>query len=114
MRWKWGFKYQHGKVLIYRADKKGEFKRIFNPGEEIPNWAVDIREIIAMVFAGVGGLGFLCMGHKAEAQTILVGLMLYATGRTVPGGKPQITPKQVKEIISEVVAKLEKKGSPTK
>lgn len=108
MRWKWGFKYQHGKVLIYRADKKGEFKRTFNPGEEIPNWAVDIREIIAMVFAGVGGLAFICAGDIEGAKTILVGLMLYATGRTIPGGKPQITKRQVEEIIVEVIARLGK------
>lgn len=108
MIWKWGFRYRHGKVLIFKANEKGEFKRTLNPGEEIPNWAVDIREIIAMVFAGVGGLGFICVGHIAEAQTILVGLMLYATGRTVPGGKPQVTKTQVKEIVAEVMLKLVK------
>lgn len=98
--WKFGVRYNNGKILFFRANSDGSFKG--NPGEATPNWAVDIREIIAMCFAGVGGLAFLCMGHIAEAQTILVGLMMYATGRTVPGGKAVVTDEQLRRIIAEL------------
>lgn len=81
--WKIGFRYRHGKVLIYKD----------NPGEDFPGWAVDIREIIAMVFVGIASICLLFKGDTDNAMVLLVGLLAYATGRTVPGGV-KIYPKE--------------------
>lgn len=74
--WKMGFRYSHGKLLMFKG----------NPGEEAPSWAVDIREIIAMVFVGMASMLLLYCREYEKAQTLLIGLLAYATGRTVPGG----------------------------
>ena len=70
-----GFKYIDSKVLVYKD----------NPGMDSPAWAVDIREIIAMFFVGVAALFLIYMGYITEAMYLLVGLLGYATGRTIPG-----------------------------
>ena len=100
--WKFGVRYSDGKVLIFRATKQGHFYEE-NPGEIIvPSWAVDIREVIAMVFAGAGSLCLIFRNEINYAMVILVGLLMYATGRTVPGGKPSITNEQLRFIVAEV------------
>lgn len=70
-----GFRYIDGKVLIYKD----------NPGMDSPAWAVDIREIIAMVFVGIAALFLIYRGYITEAMYLLVGMLGYATGRTIPG-----------------------------
>lgn len=104
MWWKIGVRYSHGKILIYKADSQGGFSK--NPGQ--PNWAVDIREIIAMVFAGTGGLMLIYMNQIDYAMIIMVGLLMYATGRTVPGGKPQIRHDELKQLVQELIVELKK------
>ena len=74
-RAKWGFRYCNGKVLVYEG----------NPSPLVPAWAVDIRELIAMFFVGVAALFFINRGEYGHAMTLLVGLLGYATGRTIPG-----------------------------
>ena len=78
-----GFKYLNGKVLIYKD----------NPGIESPAWAVDIREIIAMFFVGMAAIFMIYRGYITEAMYLLVGLLGYATGRTIPGtlAKKEVT-----------------------
>ena len=93
MLWKFGVRYHDGKVLFFKASKDGTFKAKSNPGEVAPSWAVDIREIIAMVFVGLGSVCLIFKGYIHEAMYLLVGLFMYATGRTVPGGK-QVTHKK--------------------
>ncbi len=66
------------------------FKATGNPTlsmEEKPSWAVDIREIISMAFVGTGALALIIKGEINYAMILLTGLLGYATGRTVPGGK---------------------------
>lgn len=70
-----GFRYVNGKVLIYSD----------NPSASSPAWAVDIREIIAMLFVGVAALMLLYQGKHEYAMILLTGLLGYATGRTIPG-----------------------------
>jgi hypothetical protein len=91
-RWKIGVRYLHGKLLIYR-----NFVPSPNPGEVTPSWAVDIREIIAMFFTGVGAIALLCLNKTDDAMKLLIGLMMYATGRTVPGGKQVIYKEKEKK-----------------
>ena len=71
-----GVRYSHGKLLIFKS----------NPGVSQPSWAVDIREIIAMGFVGVGAMLLIWQGEFNYAMILLTGLLGYATGRTVPGG----------------------------
>jgi len=52
-----------------------------------PAWAVDIREILAIVFVGSGALCLVLKGEYAYGVALLSGLLGYVTGRTVPGGK---------------------------
>lgn len=73
--WKIGVKYEHGKVLIYSG----------NPGDA-PTWAVDIREILLILFIGIGALLFIFKEQYGEAKEILLVLSGYVVGRTVPGG----------------------------
>lgn len=80
-RWKFGVRYVHGKLLVFKD----------NPGAESPAWAVDIREIIAMVVVGVSALILIFQEEYDYAMTLLVGLLAYATGRTVPGGVRRIS-----------------------
>lgn len=93
--WKFGVRYFNGKLLFFRADRDGNFQVKANPGTVVPSWAVDIREVIAMIFVGVGAIALIFQGHLTEAMYLLIGLFMYATGRTVPGGK------QVVEIRKE-------------
>lgn len=88
--WKFGVRYQDGKILVFKADSDGNFVPKSNPGTIAPSWAVDIREIIAMIFVGVGAIALIFQGHITEAMYLLIGLFMYATGRTVPGGKQVI------------------------
>lgn len=76
-----GFLYRHGKVLIYTAGNNPE------PMADKPSWAVDIREILAMLFVGVGAICLIYQGDVEGAKMLLIGLFGYATGRTIPGGK---------------------------
>lgn len=76
-----GFRYANGKVHIFKANKDGRFST--NPGERVPDWSVDIREIIAMCFAGAAGLAFIFVGKHDYAMVISSSLLSYATGRTV-------------------------------
>jgi len=85
--WKFGVRYHNGKLLFFKADSNGSFHSSSNPRTVAPSWAVDIREILAMVFAGTGALILLFKGYVTEAMYILIGLTNYAIGRTVPGGK---------------------------
>lgn len=85
--WKVGVRYVNGKILIFKATSEGQFQATPNPGTVAPSWAVDIREIIAMIFVGVGAIALIFQEHYQEAMLLLVGLFMYATGRTVPGGK---------------------------
>lgn len=73
-----GVRYSHGKILLYRGNPE-----IANQ----PSWAVDIREIIAMCFAGAGALALILVHEYEYAMILLTGILGYATGRTVPGGK---------------------------
>ncbi|GAJ18732.1 unnamed protein product [marine sediment metagenome] len=82
--WKFGVRYQHGKILFFKANDNGNFS---NPETVAPSWAVDIREVIAMIFVGTGAVALIFKGYIHEAMYLLVGLFMYATGRTVPGGK---------------------------
>jgi len=78
MNFKFGIRYRDGKFILFKGHR--------NPGEMQPAWAVDVREIIAMIFVGVGALAFIASGDVEDAKALLVGLLCYATGRTVPGG----------------------------
>jgi len=72
--WKFGVRYNDGKILIFRATKEGRFFEK-NPGTPItPSWAVDIREIISMIFAGVGSLCLIFRDEITYAMIILVGV----------------------------------------
>lgn len=93
--WKFGVRYHNGKVLFFKAARDGSFQVKANPRTVVPSWAVDIREIIAMVFVGIGAVALIFQGRITEAMYLLIGLFMYATGRTVPGGK------QVVEIKKE-------------
>ena len=93
--WKFGVRYHNGKILFFKADANGKFQIKANPGVVVPSWAVDIREIIAMIFVGIGAVALIFQEHTTEAMYLLIGLFMYATGRTVPGGK------QVVEIKKE-------------
>ncbi len=99
MKWKLGVRYLHGKILVYKANEDGTFQTTPNPGNVAPSWAVDIREIIAMTFAGVGALLLLWKGDVHDAMYLLIALTSYATGRTVPGGK-QVVYKQREPIVN--------------
>lgn len=93
--WKFGVRYHNGKVLFFKADRDGTFQVKANPGNSVvPSWAVDIREIIAMIFVGIGATALILQDHTTEAMYLLVGLFMYATGRTVPGGKQVIEIKK--------------------
>lgn len=91
-RWKIGVRYLHGKLLIYR-----NFVPSANPGDVTPSWAVDIREILAMFFVGLAALFFIWKDQYSNAMLLLVGLLGYATGRTVPGGKQVIYKEKEKK-----------------
>ena len=92
--WKFGVRYHNGKVLLFKADHEGSFQVKANPGTVAPSWAVDIREIIAMIFVGTGAIALILQEHTTEAMYLLVGLFMYATGRTVPGGKQVVEIKR--------------------
>lgn len=77
-----GVVYRDGKILIYKVENNPETKI-----EGKPSWAVDIREILAMLFVGSAALCLIIKGNINEAMMLLTGLLGYATGRTVPGGK---------------------------
>lgn len=81
-RWKIGVRYVHGKLLIYQGNSN-------NPDVEFdkPTWAVDIREIMLIMFVGVGALLFIFKEQYDYALEILLVLSGYIVGRTVPGGK---------------------------
>jgi len=72
---KLGFKYVDGKVLIYKD----------NPGMSHPAWAVDIREILLILFIGLGALLLIVKEQYQSAVQILLVLAGYVTGRTIPG-----------------------------
>lgn len=93
---KFGVRYLHGKLLFFVADGKGEFASS-NPGEAAPSWAVDIREVLAMFFVGLAALFMIWKDEYANAMVLLVGLLAYATGRTVPGGKQVVYKTKEKE-----------------
>jgi hypothetical protein len=80
-RLRFGFRYADGKVHIFRANDDGRFNS--NPGTRVPDWSVDIREIIAMCFAGASGLAFIFVGKHDYAMVIASSLLSYATGRTI-------------------------------
>lgn len=94
---KFGVRYVHGKVLFFRANSRGEFEPSSNPGDVTPSWAVDIREILAMFFVGLAALFFIWKDEYSNAMLLLVGLLGYATGRTVPGGKQVVYKEKEKE-----------------
>lgn len=79
---KLGFKYVNGKVLIYKD----------NPGLEAPSWAVDIREILAIFFIGIGSICFIFTEQYQMAKEVLILLAGYVFGRTVPGGVTHYPP----------------------
>lgn len=81
-KWKIGVRYRDGKLLIYRGTDNPE-----NTLNDKPSWAVDIREVLAMVFVGSGALILILKDQYDLAMYLLVALFSYATGRTVPGGK---------------------------
>lgn len=75
-----GFRYSNGKLWVFKA-------KMSNPTEEVadkPSWSVDIREILAMGFVGVAAICLIMKGYISEAMYLLVGLLGYATGRTIP------------------------------
>lgn len=78
-RWKIGVRYVHGKLLIYQGNSN-------NPNDK-PTWAVDIREIMLIMFVGVGALLFIFKEQYDPAKEILLVLSGYIVGRTLPGGK---------------------------
>lgn len=84
---KFGVRYCHGKLLFFAANNRGEFTASHNPGEVAPSWAVDIREIIAMIFVGTSSLFLIWKNEVEKGFALLLMLTGYATGRTVPGGK---------------------------
>jgi len=94
--WKFGVRYLNGKVLFFKANKEGKFEVSANPGEIAPNWAVDIREIIAMMFGGTGAIALILTDHVTEAMYLLIAITSYATGRTVPGGKQVVYRRNIK------------------
>lgn len=77
-----GVRYQNGKIMFFKASDEGTFSH--NPGVTVPDWAVDIREIIAMIFVGIAAICLIWKEQYHLAETILVGLLCYATGRTIP------------------------------
>ena len=81
---KFGVRYSHGKILFYKVLRAGNPEPTFG---DKPGWAVDIREIIAMFFVGIGAIYLLSKGDTENSMHLLIGLLAYATGRTVPGGK---------------------------
>lgn len=91
---KFGVRFMHGKLLFFVANNKGEFLPKTNPGEVVPAWAVDIREVLAMFFVGLAALFFIWKDEYSNAMVLLVGLLAYATGRTVPGGKQIVYKKK--------------------
>lgn len=85
-----GVRYSHGKLLFFKA----------NPTNDQPSWAVDIREILAMIFVGGGAWFLVYVGEIEKAMYLLCGLLGYATGRTVPGGV-DISRYRAKKEVSE-------------
>ena len=92
--WKFGVRYHNGKILFFQADRDGRFQVKANPRVVVPSWAVDIREVIAMIFVGVGAVALIFQERTTEAMYLLIGLFMYATGRTVPGGKQAVEIKR--------------------
>jgi hypothetical protein len=72
---KLGFKYLDGKILVYK----------WNPGLNHPAWAVDVREILLIMFIGIGALLLIIKDQYNYAVQILMVLAGYVTGRTIPG-----------------------------
>lgn len=78
-----GIKYSNGKVWIFKyltnSAKEG--------GSETPSFSVDIREILAMCFVGTAAIALILKNDTTDAMLLLVGMLGYATGRTVPTSK---------------------------
>jgi len=81
--WKFGVRYLNGKILFFKTKQVNPEVLFAQP----PAWAVDIREILAIVFVGSGALCLVLKGEYAYGVALLSGLLGYVTGRTVPGGK---------------------------
>jgi len=64
-----------GKILVYKD----------NPGLTHPAWAVDVREILLIMFIGIGALLLIIKDQYNYAVQILMVLAGYVTGRTIPG-----------------------------
>lgn len=82
MRWLFGVRYSDGKLCFFRTNKNGKFGT--NPGVTVPDWAIDIRELVAMFFVGIAALFLISKNYINEAMYLLVALVSYAIGRTVP------------------------------
>lgn len=93
INWKFGVRYQDGKILFFHANKNGKFA---NP-QQPPAWAVDIREILAMLFVGIAAILLIYKGETTTAMYILLPLLGYAIGRTVP-----FPTRELKEILKEM------------
>ena len=87
--WKYGFRYRNGKFVMLQmscpesSETRESRVREVIPSE--PSWAVDIREVMAMGFVGVAALMLIYSREVDNAMILLVGLLSYAIGRTVPG-----------------------------
>jgi len=79
VNWKFGIRYRDGKVMIFR-----NVAPYLNPGIETPDWSIDIREIMAMLFVGIAALFLIWKDHIQEAMYLLGPLTGYAIGRTIP------------------------------
>lgn len=93
-KWHFGIRYRDGKILFYT-------RGIGNPvAKDPPAWAVDIREILAMIFVGVAALCFILQKEYELAMYLLLPLAGYAIGRTVP-----FPTKELKEMVRELTTK---------
>jgi hypothetical protein len=68
-----------------------------NPGIEVPDWSIDIRELMAMLFVGIAALFLIQKDHIQEAMYLLLPLTGYAIGRTIPMPTKRLTAKENKE-----------------
>lgn len=75
--WKFGVRYINGKVMLFRTLKS-------NPGVQVPDWAVDIREILIIGILGICAVCLIAKDYIHEALYILLPLVGYVVGRTVP------------------------------
>lgn len=94
--WKFGVRYCHGKVMFFKTND-GKFG---NPGV-LPDWSIDIREILAMLFVGIAVLLLICYDYIHEAMYLLLPLLGYALGRTVPYPSTRVYEELLKEFLEQ-------------